>query len=89
MLAEVRCATGSAAYTSAALRFEQPAGMAPMAQFKELTLSDGEKITINVDNVCAIQRFVDLTTISFSRDYAIHVKDAPGEILADPIDPRL
>jgi len=54
-----------------------------MAQFKEMTRTGGEKITINMDNICSMQRFNDTTTIHFSKDYVLHVKETPAEILAD------
>jgi hypothetical protein len=37
-----------------------------MAQFKDVTLVGGEKATINVDHVRAMQRFEKSTTIYFS-----------------------
>ena len=54
-----------------------------MALFKELTdVEDGNKITVNMDVVCYMQRITDTTTtIYFGSDDAVKVKETPAEIL--------
>ena len=60
-----------------------------MAQFKEVTQTRGEKITINLDNIRSMQRSKDSTSIYFSKDHVLHVKETPAEILTEPIDRHL
>jgi hypothetical protein len=57
-------------------------GTEPMAQFKEVTLIGGEKVTINMDRVVAMKRVSEKeTTIHFSKNYWLHVEETPNEIL--------
>jgi uncharacterized protein YlzI (FlbEa/FlbD family) len=57
-----------------------------MAQFKEVTLTDGEKITINMDEIRTMQRFPDATTtIFFAKDHAIQVEETPDDIVSNTI----
>jgi uncharacterized protein YlzI (FlbEa/FlbD family) len=51
-----------------------------MAQFKEATLANGDKIIVNMDEIRAMQRFPDTTTIQFD-NHAIHVKEMPIDLL--------
>ena len=53
-----------------------------MAQFKEVTQVGGQKIIVNVDNVCTMQRFNDSTTIHFAKDHVVHVEDTPAAIFS-------
>ena len=53
-----------------------------MALFKELTdVEDGNKITVNMDVVCYMQRIRDMTTVYFGNTDAVRVKETPNEIL--------
>jgi hypothetical protein len=60
-----------------------------MAQFKEMTLVDGNKITINLDEVRAMQRFSDFTSIWFDKEQSFSVKETPSKILEEQQDSRL
>ena len=53
-----------------------------MAQFKEVTLIGGEKVTINMDRVVTMKPVSEKeTTIHFSKNYWLHVEETPNEIL--------
>ena len=52
-----------------------------MAQFKEMTLVGGDKITINMDEIRTMQRVPDGTTIRFDKDHFIHVEETPNDIM--------
>lgn len=61
-----------------------------MAQFREVTLVGGDKITINLDEVRAMHRAGDSTTVYFDQTHVFHVEETPSEILAaHSIDRRL
>jgi hypothetical protein len=60
-----------------------------MAQFKEVTLDGGEKITINLDQVHAMRWFGKSTAIYFGRDQVYDVEETPAEILTEPVDHRV
>ena len=49
-----------------------------MAQFKEATLANGDKIIINIELIRTMQRFADTTTIEIGDDYAVQIKEAPA-----------
>jgi hypothetical protein len=52
-----------------------------MAEFKEVTLVGGEKITINMDEVRTMQRVGGLTTVNFDHTHMFHVEETPNDIL--------
>ncbi len=54
-----------------------------MARFMELTKPGGQKVTVNLDNVCTFER-VDskTTTIKFVGDQHVHVEETPARIMA-------
>jgi hypothetical protein len=60
------------------------AGGTTMAQFKRLTLcDDGEHpIDVNVDNVLYVRRGGHSTTIFFSQEHRVSVKETPDQIRA-------
>ena len=53
-----------------------------MAQFKEATLANGDKIIVNMDEIRAMQRFPDTTTIEIGDDYAVQIKEAPHYLIS-------
>jgi uncharacterized protein YlzI (FlbEa/FlbD family) len=57
--------------------------------FKELTLDDGEKVTVNVDAIHTMRREGSSTLIRLARGDAVVVKETPSEILAEVVDLRL
>jgi uncharacterized protein YlzI (FlbEa/FlbD family) len=52
-----------------------------MAQFKEATLANGEKIIVNIELIRTMQRFPDTTTIEFGDDHAVQIKEAPNDLI--------
>jgi hypothetical protein len=52
-----------------------------MAEFKEVTLVGGEKITINMDEVRTMQRVGGATTVNFDHTHMFHVEETPNDIL--------
>jgi hypothetical protein len=52
-----------------------------MAEFKEVTLVGGEKMTINMDEVRTMQRIGGSTTLLFDHTHMIHVEETPNDIL--------
>jgi len=53
-----------------------------MAQFKEATLANGDKIIINIELIRTMQRFADTTTIEIGDDYAVQIKEAPNYLIS-------
>jgi hypothetical protein len=57
-------------------------GDQPMAQFKEATLANGDKITVNMEEIRTMQRFPHhATTIQFANDHAIQIKETPNDLM--------
>jgi hypothetical protein len=52
-----------------------------MAEFKEVTLVGGEKMTINMDEIRTMQRIGGSTTVYFDHTHVVHVEETPNDIL--------
>ena len=48
-----------------------------MAQLKEATLTTGEKIIVNVDEIRLMHWIQDATTIRFAKDHGVQIKETP------------
>ena len=60
-----------------------------MANFKEATLTNRDKVIINMDQIRAMHWIPDTTTISFDNNHAIQITETPGELLARPRIPSM
>jgi hypothetical protein len=56
-------------------------GGRPMAQFKEATLTTGEKIIVNVDEIRLMHWIQDATTIRFAKDHGVQIKETPEHLM--------
>ena len=56
-------------------------GGQPMAQFKEATLTTGEKIIVNVDEIRLMHWIQDATTIRFAKDHGVQIKETPEHLM--------
>jgi hypothetical protein len=54
-----------------------------MASFKELTLPDGEKIVVNMEEIRTMQRYNNSpeTRIAFAHDHGVDVKETPSDVM--------
>jgi hypothetical protein len=52
-----------------------------MAQFKEATLTTGEKIIVNVDEIRLMHWIQDATTIRFAKDHGVQIKETPEHLM--------
>ena len=52
-----------------------------MAQFKEATLTTGEKIIVNVDEIRLMHWIQDATTIRFAKDHGVQIKETPEQLM--------
>ena len=52
-----------------------------MAQFKEATLANGDKIVVNMEEIRTMQRFPHSTTIQIAFDHAIQIMETPNDLV--------
>ena len=52
-----------------------------MAQFKEATLTTGEKIIVNVDEIRMMHWIQDATTIRFAKDHGVQIRETPEHLM--------
>ena len=52
-----------------------------MAQFKEATLTTGEKIIVNVDEIRLMHWIQDATTIRFAKDHGVQIRETPEQLM--------
>jgi hypothetical protein len=52
-----------------------------MAQFKEATLTTGEKIIVNIDEIRLMHWIQDATTIRFAKDHGVQIKETPEHLM--------
>jgi hypothetical protein len=58
-----------------------------MSRFKELTLSNEEKVTVNLEKVRYMEWVGTSTTIHFGTKHALSVKESPTEIIGCGVAP--
>ena len=57
-------------------------GDQPMAQFKEATLLNGDKIIVNIEEIRVMQRFpTNTTTIHFAADHGVQISETPNDLM--------
>jgi len=59
-----------------------------VSRFKELTLSNEEKVTVNLEQVRYMEWVGTSTRVHFGTKHSISVKESPAEIIGDAPDPR-
>ena len=52
-----------------------------MAHFKEATLTNRDKIIINMDQIRAMHWIPDTTTIRFDKDHGIQITETPDHLM--------
>ena len=53
-----------------------------MAQFKEATLLNGDKIIVNIEEIRVMQRFpTNTTTIHFAADHGVQISETPNDLM--------
>ena len=54
-----------------------------MAQFKEVTLLNGDKFFVNVEEIRTMQRSpsTDTTTIHFAADHGVQISETPNDLM--------
>jgi hypothetical protein len=52
-----------------------------MAQFKEATLTTGDKIIVNMDEIRLMHWIQGATTIRFAKDHGIQISETPEHLM--------